>query len=207
MRDPRDHILDSIRHYQKVTQGGGPGLEVLVGMIGSGKSTYARHRASAGAVVVCHDSIVQTLHPGAKYNSLLKPAYHALEYVAAKTAILCGNRVVIDRTNLTRASRERWIELGKELECRVVAIKFPVSEFIEDHAERRFKDDPRGLSLGAWTQIAMDHARQAERSPLSEREGFDAIIEPDMTAERLSDPIAAFGDPWKPCDPPHSFLD
>ncbi len=37
-------------------------VELLVGMIASGKSTYARRRAAEGAIIICDDAVKAALH-------------------------------------------------------------------------------------------------------------------------------------------------
>lgn len=55
-----------------------PKIELLIGMIASGKSTYARKRADEGALVVSHDDLTQMLHACYRYEPGLKPAYRAM---------------------------------------------------------------------------------------------------------------------------------
>jgi dephospho-CoA kinase len=45
-----------------------PTIYVLVGMIASGKSTYARGRADGGAIVVSHDAITEGIHARPRYE-------------------------------------------------------------------------------------------------------------------------------------------
>ncbi len=125
------------------TQGGGPGVEVLVGVTASGKSTYARQRAKRGAMVVCLDDLVSGLHPGRDhpYESSLSEIYQGMERAIAVHALMAGRRVVVDRTNLTRAARDRWLELAEQMRVPIVAVRFPMEDPLV-HARRRFNSDP-----------------------------------------------------------------
>lgn len=157
---------DDIRHFEDFFRdkrhGGGPGLEVLVGMIASGKSTYARERSKSGAVVVCHDAIVRAMHPGGEYDSYSRPMYHAVEDAMIRAAVEAGKRVIIDRTNLEDRVRARWFRRREELGVPLVFVVFPIEDF-RDHARRKFEHDPGGLSLDKWTEIAGDHWTTAAR--------------------------------------------
>jgi hypothetical protein len=166
-------------------------LEVLCGMIGSGKTVYARKRADEGAIVVCHDSLTESLHGRYRYEQGLRACYREIEQSTAWAALSAGRDVVVDRTHLTAESRERWIRWrdtyvglqtfnGHGPTVRVIAVAFPICE-PSIHAVRRFEADPRGRSLEDWTMVARHHAEQAAKEPLSDSEGFDEIIRMEDT--------------------------
>jgi predicted kinase len=89
-------------------------LEVLIGMIGSGKSTYARSRAAEGAMIVCHDDLTEMLHGQYRYDPGLKRLYLGMMKDLAAD-VLNGLDVVIDRTHLTREARAVWVEHARSL--------------------------------------------------------------------------------------------
>lgn len=156
-------------------------IEVLCGMIGSGKSTYARWRAGQGALVVCHDDLARMYHAGTRaegrgYELGLRDAYHEAERELAAVALRHGRPVVIDRTHLTRESRARWVTFaaGREPDVPVVAVVFPVVNPVL-HAVRRFRADPRGRTLEDWIVVARHHAEQARREPPDIAEGFAEV--------------------------------
>lgn len=162
-----------------------PTLEILVGMVGSGKSTYARSRARQGALVICHDDLTEMLHAEYRYEPELKAVYRKMEEQLAFTALKAGKDVIIDRTHLTRESRQRWV--GFRDGCRandrdfpevlLVAVVFPL-EPPEVHAERRFASDARGRSFDEWLFVARHHHEQATAEPISFQEvGFDCVCE------------------------------
>lgn len=155
-------------------------LEVLVGMIASGKSTYARRRADEGAMVVCHDDLTEMLHARYRYEPENREFYRRIEEAVAYQALLDGKDVVIDRTHLTRESRRRWIEwIGCRVAIRdvsIVAVTFPI-EPAYSHAMRRYNHDPRGRRFDEWLRVALHHEEQAMAEPLSADEGFAEIID------------------------------
>jgi hypothetical protein len=162
-----------------------PHIEVLIGMIASNKSTYARKRADAGALLVCHDTLTESLHGRYRYEQGLRECYRRMEGSLARVALDAGRDVIVDRTHLTRESRKRWLDCARDYDSLntfdgrgpttpVVAVAFPI-ELPEVHAQRRFACDPRGRSYEEWLAVACHHAGQAEAEPLSEDEGFAEI--------------------------------
>lgn len=150
-------------------------IELLVGMIGSGKSTYARRRGDEGALVVCHDDLTAMLHARYRYEPGLRDVYRQMEDALVERAAVWGRDAVIDRTHLSRESRQRWLAVAALLRVPIVAVAFPVLD-PEIHARRRFAADSRGRSLEDWLRVARHHAEQAEAEPLSADEGFDRIV-------------------------------
>ena len=150
-------------------------IEVLVGMIASGKSSYAKSAANQGKIVINDDSLVLSFHGGnyLLYDPKLKPFYKAVETNSICNALLAGKSVVIDKTNLSRESRLRYVSLAKILDVESKAVCFPVCS-PELHAERRFQSDSRGYSFEHWIRVAQSHLR--EYTPVSPDEGFHNII-------------------------------
>jgi hypothetical protein len=162
-----------------------PKLEVLCGMIASGKSSYARMRARDGALVVAHDDLTAMLHAEYRYEQGLRECYRRMEEAIVVQAILVGRDVVIDRTHLTRESRARWVVFKRNAmlpldswrTLQLVAVAFPIESPCV-HAERRFLADPRGRSLADWIDVAVHHHAQTQSEPLSLEEGFTEIVAP-----------------------------
>lgn len=166
-------------------------IYILVGMPGSGKSRFARSKAEAGALVVCHDDLARMLHAGVNvggrgYDLELRATYHAIEDAMAWHAYLAGRDVVIDRTHLTRESRRRWLDcFGANRDTldpgpKLVAVEFP-RRTAWWHACTRFEADPRGRTLLEWVAVAERHESAAE--PVLDDEGFSHIHTVEWTNE------------------------
>lgn len=152
-------------------------LEVLIGMIASGKSTYARKRADEGALVISHDDLTQMLHATYRYEPGLRKCYKAMMREIAHAAFSAQRDVVADRTHLTREARAFWVNLPSYRDVEVVAVTFPITT-PEEHARRRFAADDRGRTFAEWLKVAERHAEQAQAEPLDwKAEEFDAIVE------------------------------
>jgi predicted kinase len=136
-------------------------IELLVGMIGSGKSTYARSHADRGSLVVCHDDLTAMLHAEYRYEPGRREMYRQMEQELVRVAIdhYCFH-VIIDRTHLTTESRVRWINFGLEINVPVIA---------------------------RWIGVARHHANQARREPIRPDEGFKEVFEYELSPERKSE--------------------
>lgn len=170
-----------------------PHLEILVGMIASGKSTYALKRAKEGALVISHDALTEMLHAEYRYEGGLRNVYRQMEQGIAWAALCAGRDVVVDRTHLTRESRERWIKWARTFDSLqtfdgrghttpVDAIAFPVDSPLI-HAMRRATSDDRGRSPETWLSVAQGHWRDMAKEPLSINEGFRAMKLVDAKGE------------------------
>jgi hypothetical protein len=167
-------------------------VEVLIGMIASGKSTYARKRADEGALVISHDDLTEMLHARYRYEPGLRELYRDMEEVLAIRALMHSKDVVIDRTHLTKESRERWIRFVRDRvnsrfpsppsAVEIVAVVFPM-ESPGEHASRRFEADSRGRPFEEWLNVVVRHANQAYVEPIDDSEGFDRIVCIDATKE------------------------
>jgi predicted kinase len=150
-------------------------LQILVGMIASGKSTYCRNAARSGAIIVNDDSIVNAVHANdyTLYDKDLKVLYKSTENHLIAVAIGMGRTVVIDRgLNLSLTGRKRWLALAGSFDVPVEAVEFRI-ESPKIHASRRVRSDPRGHDFAYWTRVAESHLNDHERPTLEE--GFAMI--------------------------------
>ena len=151
-------------------------VEVLIGNIASGKSTYCRKRAKEGAIVMNDDAVVNGVHCDmyTLYSKELKPLYKAVENAIVTSAIMLGRDVIVDRgVNLTPRSRRRFVGLAHSLDVDAIAVVFEFCDPIV-HAQRRAKDNLRGHSFDYWLDVATTFHNKFV-SP-EEHEGFDKVI-------------------------------
>lgn len=149
-------------------------LTILIGPICSGKSTFSRKRAANREIIVNDDSIVMAVHAGnyLLYGKDLKRFYKSIESHIIYSALMMGLPTLVDRPCFKAATRARYIQIAKSLDCRVEGVIFP-REAPEVHAERRFNSDSRGLSLEWWLKTARYHDSLWEEPKLTE--GFDSL--------------------------------
>lgn len=148
-------------------------LIIMTGNIGSGKSLVSSKYAKMGYVVVNMDAI-QTMIGGGEYGLYdidKKDIYNSIENVAISTALSKGFSVVIDRTNMDRKRRSRYIELGRNFGALIVSMDFTESK---GGLERRIKNS-YGIPSETWIKVheAMFHLYEEP----SIDEGFDELRE------------------------------
>lgn len=151
-------------------------VQLLIGPIASGKSTYARDRAQDGAVIVNDDDVCLAIHGGdyTLFDPRMRPLYKSVEIAIATTALAMGLDVVVDRAQMVTAeARRRWVGIAHAFGAVCEAVIFPMST-PETHVERRVKHDTRGLSAERWLRVAKDHLA-AYQEPTA-AEGFDRIL-------------------------------
>lgn len=139
---------------------GEPLLVVLVGPPGSGKTTWAR-RHGQGAVHVSQDDLIDAITPHG-FEYVYRPIYTAAEDAIARTALAAGHTVIVDRTNRTRALRERWLRIARAADCPVVAVVMTADRSLCQQRNRartgprRVSDDRMERMLAAMEPVALD---------------------------------------------------
>lgn len=129
-------------------------LELLVGSIASGKSTWTRMRADQAWLTVNNDTLVRSMHGGEYAWDLQVPGLVELLAEQIITAAAAASRsVIVDNTNRTRQQRAAIVRHGREMGMQVKIVLFP-RESAEVHAERRFRSDPRGCTYEYWLEVA-----------------------------------------------------
>ncbi len=150
-------------------------LDILVGPMASGKSTYCNQEAKNDAIIVCDDDITNMVHGSnySLYTTELIPLYKAIENNIIQMGLALNRHVIIDRPNYSIKMRRRYIGLAHSLDAWVTCRIFP-DEGSSIQALRRFKRNPRGLSLQQWTEAAIRHADLYEVPGYNE--GIDQIV-------------------------------
>jgi dephospho-CoA kinase len=74
-------------------------IQVLVGMIASGKSTYAKNAARRGVICVNDDAVVNLVHADdyTLYDKSLKILYKSIENHIISMALAMSRTVLVDR--------------------------------------------------------------------------------------------------------------
>ena len=155
-------------------------LQLLIGPIASGKSTYSFNAAHAGYLCINDDAIVNMLHANnyRGYRVDLKILYKSIENHIISTGLSMGKNVIVDRgLNISVEGRKRFIALAKSFDICCEAIVFQ-KESPDVHARRRFDnggDACRGHSYEYWLKVAEKH--ESIYVAPSKEEGFDDIYE------------------------------
>lgn len=150
-------------------------IEILVGPIASGKSTYSKKRAEQGAIVISRDSITQSLTGGLRSwqnDDKFLTLYEIVQRTAIVRAADLGFDVVVDGTPNTKDDRAKFIDMARTYGFDIHAVVFPRDHPLV-HAKRRFEHDAREYDLDRWIAVAEYHNSVYEE--VSDEEGFDRI--------------------------------
>jgi predicted kinase len=138
-------------------------IVVLVGLPGSGKSTYVEQ---LGAGVLSSDTIRKLLADDETIQTIHDRVFQTLRYLLRHRLELRRPVTYIDATNLTPQERRPYIGIGKTFGCTLEAVYFDVPLAVcreRNRARRRVVPDEALDSLAA------------KLVPPSEAEGFDVV--------------------------------
>lgn len=148
-------------------------LTLLVGNIASFKSTYCKELLKeTEALIVNDDSIVNAIHIyNTGYSEDLKPLYKQIENTIIVMGSMLGYNIIVDRPNLTKATRSRYLSLAKSLDMDTEIIVF-FQESPEIHASRRHTNNSRGYSYDKWLSVAKRNKEKYEKPTNDECENI-----------------------------------
>lgn len=140
-------------------------LVVLVGVSGSGKSTFARKYFKA-TEVLSSDYCRGLVSDDENSQAATKDAFEVLHFIARKR-LAAGKLVVVDATNVQPEARQPLVALAREHHCLPVAIVLDVPERIAHERNKTRADRDFG------PHVIRQQAQQLRRSLRGlEREGF-----------------------------------
>ena len=145
-----------------------PKLYIMVGVPGSGKSTYAEDILSKSATIFSSDKLRGELL-GDENRQDNKDLIFSTLYDRARTCILRGGSAVIDATNVTKSDRLRVLRHFADiegLEKIAVVVLATLDECISRNAMRERKVPDK---------VIADFYNKLEKPVLEE--GFDFIME------------------------------
>lgn len=131
-------------------------LALMIGLQGTGKSTFARARFTEDYVYVSRDLLRNNRHPSQRQLQLIEEALRA------------GHSVVVDNTHATIADRAPMLTLGHRYSTRVVGYYFPPKV-----AESRTRNRLR-TGAASVPDVAI-YATAKRFQPPTTDEGYDAL--------------------------------
>ena len=140
-------------------------IVVLVGLPGSGKSTYLDHVAPSGGGL-SSDAVRRLLADDETDQSIHVQVFQTLRYLLEQRLAIARTVTYIDATNLTPEERRPYLEIGRKWNCEVEAVflDVPLEVCRERNAAR-----PRKVPDEALAKMA------AKLVPPSLEEGFARI--------------------------------
>lgn len=142
---------------------------VLVGVSGSGKSTFARKHFKA-TEILSSDFCRSLVSDDENNQAATKDAFELLHFIARKR-LAAAKLTVVDATNVQPESRKPLVAIAREFHCLPVAIVIDVPERVA-HDRNKFRPD---RNFGP--HVVRQQSQQLHRSLRGlEREGFRHVF-------------------------------
>jgi predicted kinase len=143
---------------------------VLVGLPGSGKSTYLERRGATG---LSSDAVRKLLADDETDQTIHNQVFETVRYLLRQRLAIGRPMTYIDATNLTPEERRPYIAIGKAYGCEVEAVFFDAPLEV---CRARNRGRERVVPDEALEKMA------AKLVPPSEAEGFDRVQVSSPTA-------------------------
>ncbi len=141
---------------------------VLIGVSGSGKSTFARKHFKP-TEILSSDACRGLVSDDENSPAATKDAFEVLQFIARKR-LAAGNLTVVDATNVQPESRKPFVAIAREFHCLPVAIVLDLPERLAHDRNETRPDRNFG------PHVIRQQAQQLRRSLRGlEREGFRHI--------------------------------
>jgi predicted kinase len=130
-----------------------PGLVVVVGLPGSGKSHFSRRLAErVGAAIINTDMVRRTLSDRPCYSAQESYLVYRISHMLIKRLLDQGYYVIFDATNLQESGRKKLYKIAEEVGAKLVIVRMVVSEHIAHQRLRKREErpSPGDLSEANW---------------------------------------------------------
>lgn len=136
-------------------------LVILVGNIGSGKSTLSKQYAEKGYVIISRDALRYMIGGGKyRFDPIIEPGISAGNLSLIQIFMELGESIVIDETNLLRRIRFNYLALADQFNYKKKAVVLPYLS--KEESVKRKMQNPHDTKQEKWEELW---------------EKFDSIIE------------------------------
>ena len=152
-------------------------LILLVGNVGSGKSTYAKKivKENPNCFVVSRDSLRYMVNAGEyTFDREKETIVHDLAMRCLASLLASGLDVILDETNMNKRSRKNYIDFAKEYEGYEIEAHVMPRLGKEESVKRRLQDPHGTYDKAKWEEV-FDMFSKRYIVP-SESEGFDNVL-------------------------------
>ena len=150
-------------------------LYILVGNIGTGKSTFVKHFLQEHPDVICvaRDAIRYMIGGGNYvYSPMLEEAVFSIESNIIESFMLRKTPIIVDEVGISKSMRKSYIEQTKYWKYSTTALVMPRLDK-QTCVNRRIAGDSRNTSKEVWENVWDKFDNQYEVPTLEE--GFDYI--------------------------------
>lgn len=150
-------------------------LILLIGNIGSGKSTLTREYAREGHIIINKDSLRYMIGAGDYiYNKQYEKAIKHSTLLILEQFMKLNVNIILDETNLIISKRKIYIDCANQFRYKKIAIILPKLS-LETTIERKEKINHGNQDMDTWINLYNTFNNLYEKP--SKREGFDKIIQ------------------------------
>jgi len=158
-------------------------LYILCGLIGSGKSTWAKEKAKEkNTIIINKDSIRSMLKGEYFYDTNYESLVRNIAKLTFIESLYNGFNIIIDETNLTKSKRSYWIDVGlnkilyNKIHKNLKKFKIKVIYFSENKNNVKNRmNNPRNISETEWKKINNGMKKIFEKPTLNEFSKYSNI--------------------------------
>ena len=149
-------------------------MYVMVGNIGTGKTTRAKRLVDDDTLYVSEDLLVPLMTNG-RYDPPVWSirhfnVYRKLKLAAVEAALLNGFNLIVDGTNISVENRVKYIDAAKRMNALIICYVFPDFDI---GLQNRFKEH-RGQTAEMWKSVS--NSLQDKFDYPKKEEGINEII-------------------------------
>lgn len=150
---------------------------ILVGMVGSGKSSWARMQAGTdfNVIRIGVDDIRSMIKDKYTFDFQLEPLVDKMKLTMIKEIISAGKDVIIDDIHLTKDSREKLCAIIQGIESDIEII-YVWMQCDNEVALKRRLTNLRGATEFEWRQIMDKHVRMFDTPSIAENDYVSDMI-------------------------------
>ena len=150
-------------------------LIILVGNLGSGKTTFCKKLAKQDYVIVSRDDLRYSIGAGTYlYNEAYEPCIRDASIELARSFMQLGVPLVIDETNISSSIRSKYLHLAKLYKYKTTAMLLPklsMKRSITRRLKNNHGDTPANVWKNVWSTFDMMYEKPTKA------EGFNKIIQ------------------------------
>lgn len=160
-------------------------VNILIGSIGSGKTTLSKRYVDFGYVVISRDGLRYSIGNGEYIFDL---EYEAIigktEMFMLRKFLKLGVNIIIDECNVSKALRKRLIKVIRDYEGYKITALVLYNLSKEESIQRRLKDNHGETDMETWEMIWDSFDSIYEET--THDEGFDEVLTLDREGKPIS---------------------